>query len=423
MVDENRSYLLGKDAFALQDRLGHFGQMREDAFALQDRLGHFDQRWEDASALQDRLGHFDQRWEDASALQDRLGHFDQIENQIEKDAFALQDRLGHFGQMREDAFALQDRLGHFDQIEKDAFALQDRLGHFGQMREDAFALQDRLGHFDQIEKDAFALQDRLDHFGQMREDAFALQDRLGHFDQMEKHASANMESLMKFEQDWQKRVNFLSETQASLGFPDIIRGKLAVDPFRISTPTQRRTPLLDLPPTASAGEVYEEIFPEIIPVPSPELVPITNQEKVFIVHGHDHPARDAVAEFVNNWGLTATILDKEPNKGRTIIEKFEDLADEASFAIVLFTPDDVGASVKDKVNLKPRARQNVILELGYFLKAVGRQQICILHKGDIELPSDIQGVVYVPMDDNGEWKQAIVREMESIGLLVDGNEI
>ncbi|MDD9974636.1 MAG: nucleotide-binding protein [Candidatus Poribacteria bacterium] len=223
--------------------------------------------------------------------------------------------------------------------------------------------------------------------------------------------------------DWQKRVNFLSETQASLGFPNIIRGELAVDPFRISIPTQRRTPLLDLPPTSSTDEVYEEISPEIIPAPAPELVPNTSRGTVFIVHGHDHASRDTVANFVDNWGLTATILDKQPNKGRTIIEKFENCADEASFAIVLLTPDDVGASVNDKAHLKYRARQNVIYEWGYFSGSIGRERVCILYKGNIELPSDTQGVVYVRMDDNGDWKQEIVREMEAVGLLIDGNEI
>ena len=169
--------------------------------------------------------------------------------------------------------------------------------------------------------------------------------------------------------------------------------------------------------------MYEEISPENIPAPSPELVPITNHKPVFIVHGHDHETRDDVSKFVSNWGLTATILDKQPNKGRTIIEKFEDCADEASFAIVLLTPDDVGASVKDKAHLKYRTRQNVIFELGYFFGSIGRKGVCILYKGNLELPSDMQGVVYVRMDDNGEWKQTIVREMESAGILIDGNKI
>ena len=230
-----------------------------------------------------------------------------------------------------------------------------------------------------------------------------------------RNLSATIARAAETDQYWQK--------QTSLGFPNIIRGGVSANPSRISTPEQHRTPLLEPSPTAITDEVYEEISPEIIPAPSPELVPVTNRKSVFIVHGHDHETRDNVSKFVSNWGLTATVLDEQPNKGRTIIEKFEDCADEASFAIILLTPDDVGASVKDKAHLKYRARQNVIFEWGYFSGSIGRKRVCILYKGNLELPSDTQGVVYVRMDDNDEWKQSIVREMEAVGLLIDANKI
>ena len=212
------------------------------------------------------------------------------------------------------------------------------------------------------------------------------------------------------------------QKQTTLKFPNIIKNRLSIDSFLPLVPRRPYAPL-PVPPTAVTDEAYEEISPENTPAPSPELVPITNHKPVFIVHGHDHETRDDVSKFVSNWGLTATILDKQANKGRTIIEKFEDCADETSFAIVLLTPDDVGASVKDKTHLKYRARQNVIYEWGYFSGSIGRERVCILYKGNLELPSDTQGVVYVRMDDNGEWKQSIVREMESIGLLIDANKI
>lgn len=219
----------------------------------------------------------------------------------------------------------------------------------------------------------------------------------------------------KSHQYWQK--------QTSLGFPNIIKGDLSIDYFHSLVPEQSYTPSPVSPASTITPEVYEEISPEIIPAPSPGLVPITNHKPVFIVHGHDHETRDEVSKFISNWGLTATILDKQPNKGRTIIEKFEDCADEAGFAIVLLTPDDVGASKKNKADLKYRARQNVIWEWGYFSGSIGRKKVCILYKGNLELPSDTQGIVYVRMDDNGEWKQAIVREMEDAALLIDANKI
>ena len=237
-----------------------------------------------------------------------------------------------------------------------------------------------------------------------------------------RRTQAAIESVMKPALDWQKQVGLLKATQASLGFPNIIKSRLSIDSFPPLVPGRPYAPL-PVPPTAVTDEAYEEISPEIIPAPSRELVPIANHKPVFIVHGHDHETRDDVSKFVSNWGLTTTILDKQPNKGRTIIEKFEDCADEADFAIVLMTPDDVGASGKNRADLKPRARQNVIFELGYFFGSIGRKRVCILYKGNLELPSDTQGVVYVRMDDNGEWKQSILREMESVGLFIDANKI
>ena len=89
--------------------------------------------------------------------------------------------------------------------------------------------------------------------------------------------------------------------------------------------------------------------------------------------------------------------------GRTVVEKFEQ-SSSADFAFALFTPDDTGGLSKD--DLKPRARQNVLLEYGYYLGKFGRGRVCALVKGDIELPSDISGVLYVPLDDAGGWKQS-----------------
>ena len=151
--------------------------------------------------------------------------------------------------------------------------------------------------------------------------------------------------------------------------------------------------------------------------------PRTFGNKVFIVHGHDEAAKLAVAEFVKKLDLERIILDEQANRGQTIIEKFEEHADEAGFAIVLLTPDDVGASKDDTDKRQPRARQNVILELGYFLNKLGRERVCILHKEKVELPSDIDGIVYVPMNSPDEWQLRLATEMEHAGLPVDLNKL
>ena len=145
--------------------------------------------------------------------------------------------------------------------------------------------------------------------------------------------------------------------------------------------------------------------------------------EVFIVHGHDDEAKETVARFVENFGIEATILHEQANKGQTIPEKFEEHASEAGFAIILLTPDDVGAS-KDKIkDLKPRARQNVVLELGYFWGRLGRGRVCVLHKGGVELPSDMQGLLYVPMNSPDEWQLPLAREMKQAGLPIDLNKL
>lgn len=146
-------------------------------------------------------------------------------------------------------------------------------------------------------------------------------------------------------------------------------------------------------------------------------------QKVFIVHGHDQAAKSTVARFVERLDLKVIILDEQPSEGLTIIEKFERHATSADFAIVLITPDDVGASIDKKDDLKLRARQNVIFELGYFFHALGRGGVCAIYKEGVELPSDIYGVVYVLMDDFDAWQLTLAREMKQAGLSFDANKL
>ena len=146
-------------------------------------------------------------------------------------------------------------------------------------------------------------------------------------------------------------------------------------------------------------------------------------DKIFIVHGRDEAAKHKIARFITDLDLSATILDEQPSKGQTIIDKFEEHADEAGFAIVLLTADDVGAPKNSPDELKPRSRQNVILELGYFLCGLGRDRVRILYEEDVELPSDIHGIIYVQMDKRGAWKLDLAQEIASVGITVDMNKL
>lgn len=142
--------------------------------------------------------------------------------------------------------------------------------------------------------------------------------------------------------------------------------------------------------------------------------------KIFVVHGHDNGAKHAVARFIEQLGFDPVILHEQPNQGRTIIEKVEEYAD-VGFAVVLLTADDHGAAIGE--DLRPRARQNVILELGYFLGRLGRNRVCAIMHEKIEEPSDFTGVVYVPFDDHNGWYMKLAVELKAAGYSVDLNKV
>jgi Predicted nucleotide-binding protein containing TIR -like domain len=145
--------------------------------------------------------------------------------------------------------------------------------------------------------------------------------------------------------------------------------------------------------------------------------------KVFIVHGHDDNAKISVARFVEKLGLEAIILHEQPNNGKTIIEKFESNARDVDYAIILLTPDDLASSINDPENKKFRARQNVILELGYFSGALGRKNICVLYKNGVEIPSDYLGVIYTELDSSEGWHLKLAKEMKTSGMNIDLNKV
>ena len=143
--------------------------------------------------------------------------------------------------------------------------------------------------------------------------------------------------------------------------------------------------------------------------------------KIFIIHGRDEGPKDMVARFLEHLGLEPVILAERPSQGRTIIEKFEQHA-QVGFAIALLTPEDAGSLQGNEDNLNPRARQNVIFELGFFIGRIGRERVCALTKGGVEIPSDYSGVVYIPFDDFGGWKEKLVQELLTAGVPTKRNE-
>lgn len=165
--------------------------------------------------------------------------------------------------------------------------------------------------------------------------------------------------------------------------------------------------------------------PAVMPLPSAKGVATgsvaRNKRKVFIVHGRDNEAKQEVARFVADLGLEPIILHEQASSGMTIIEKIEHYTNESDFALVLYTACDHGRGVHEtKVTPQNRARQNVVFEHGYLMAKLGRENVCALVKGEIETPNDISGVVYVPLDGYGGWKNAVAKELKACGYFIKG---
>ncbi|MBS3949780.1 MAG: nucleotide-binding protein [Peptococcaceae bacterium] len=148
-------------------------------------------------------------------------------------------------------------------------------------------------------------------------------------------------------------------------------------------------------------------------------------QRVFIVHGHDHALLNELVAFLGQLGIQPVVLRRQPDEGLTVIEKFEKHAAESGYVFVLLTPDDIAfpASELDKPEgervLKARARQNVILEAGYFIGTLGRSRVCLLYKEGVELPSDMAGLLYKPASASIEnIGYEIIRELRAAGVVI-----
>lgn len=141
-------------------------------------------------------------------------------------------------------------------------------------------------------------------------------------------------------------------------------------------------------------------------------------KKVFVVHGHDGELKEAVARMVEKQGIEAIILSEQANRGATIIEKIENNSDVGA-AICLFTTDDSGKS-NTETDYHSRARQNVVFEAGYFMGKLGRENVVMISDPDIEIPSDLSGVVYT---NKNFWQVEVLKELSEMGFSIDLNKL
>ncbi len=151
--------------------------------------------------------------------------------------------------------------------------------------------------------------------------------------------------------------------------------------------------------------------PPVAPTPSAAPNSSRSPNRVFIVHGRNEAARSSVVDHLRDLGLDPIVLHDQPNMGRHLLTKFIQEADLVTFAVVLLTDDDVGGVSENA--LAPRARQNVILELGYFIAHLGQDRVCALITPGLETPSDFDGIVYIRMDSGDRWRHELARELRA----------
>jgi predicted nucleotide-binding protein len=251
----------------------------------------------------------------------------------------------------------------------------------------------------------------------------------------EKELLSDVENL-----DWDKEAHNKYAADALNSFPNMTRDREAIMAGRVF-PAHTFYESVAIQALASSDAVHrfwqlaDRLLRQIqaqmsqIPTPTPPAASITKVEekyanvertnRVFLVHGRAEAAQQNVARFLEKLKLDVVILSEQPNRGRTIIEKFEQHSN-VGYAVALLTPDDKGQLADEEMS-KFRARQNVILELGYFIGKLGRSNVCALYVDGVELPSDLHGIAYVSLDPDAGWKLKLATEMKVAGMNIDMN--
>lgn len=196
--------------------------------------------------------------------------------------------------------------------------------------------------------------------------------------------------------------------------------------------TEEHSSNFETPQTSASSEIFSQkkgmnvtrqfiTQPPKLKVKETEKIPKLPKisENVFIVHGRDVGSATELARILEGLKLKPIILSEQASGSRTIIEKLEKYSD-VGYAFAILTPDDVGGLANSRLNLKNRARQNVVLELGYFMGLLGRDRVGCLYKGDVELPSDMLGVVRVQFNQSlKEVYWYIIKELKAVGYTIE----
>ena len=234
---------------------------------------------------------------------------------------------------------------------------------------------------------------------------------------------------------------------------NVLSSRMEIDVYKIIKSKSELEELRDLRSRTLMRDLLKETLPQIVPKKRKAVAPKKPSKKVFIVHGRDDKPVKELKFMLTQFGLKPIVLHEQPSGSRTIVEKLEKYSD-VGYAFVILTPDDLGSekfdfakilmSVMNELryvieaesivrpkgtvqmalnelmsisgSLKPRARQNVVLEFGYFMGLLSRDNVCCLYTGDVELPSDMSGIVYVPFKNSViEASERIVKELKAVG--------
>ena len=194
-------------------------------------------------------------------------------------------------------------------------------------------------------------------------------------------------------------------------FFDIVEGYVQLDEGQITCKLRFRWPFVNLLLQDKTLSDVGAMAVEVAGTRSP-----ADSKEIFVVHGHSDTAKLQLKKLLSALGLEPVILSEQTHRGRTIMEELEHWSTTCSFAIVLMTPDDIG-SEEQTASLR-RARQNVILELGWFMGRLGRENVILISQGDLELPSDVLGVLYLQFEnDIHEVAADISKQLRDVGML------
>lgn len=243
-------------------------------------------------------------------------------------------------------------------------------------------------------------------------------DNMRHLAAMAKSRADNMRHLPEIHK--RVRADFDRFSKSLVDFSRLNAG--TVKSLEVLTPDSRQA---NFPYPTLIGGPTEGILDQREPLnePSTDLTPAVTDDvfvkKVFLVTGSDEAAYQPVARFIEKLGFKVIIPDEQPNQGRTRIEKFENCLDNVDFAVILLTPDDIGKSNYEQGKPRLRPSLNSTLGFGACMIHLGRDKICCLRKGELELPSDTDGIIVTPMDPHSGWKWQLVSEMKAAGLPVE----